>query len=716
MSTSVSKTNRNPQNPTPHFIGYLRVSKERDITGSYTFDTQRDSILKSLARKYGAGLFEVTFLEDDGLSGGYAMSATGMQPKIRPTLGIIAEMIRSGKYEGVIVYGQSRFFRNARGLMEMVEDVLLPNKKVLLSATEDMDIETADGRMMMYMKALFDEKQREDIKQRNTDAAATRAGLGLPVGQVGYGWQRDPEYVVGSSARRGIASVPEEQEWIVFIKDWYLSGRNAVRIAGELNTLGVPSPLKREMWSAKARTLRTRDGREPVWTAGTVWNVLRNPLHAGLIQQRDGERIKGQHWEQRFWDPEVLEQIEETHAQRVKKFKTTTGKKNSHHLLNGTIHCARCRRRLYMGSTSETTKSHRSYKCENGRQEGQPTCPDLTVRAQWVEDAVVEEINRLAQEPEMRKLLEAEYANAIDQQDEGLQKERTQLKRRQQECEARFQRWADGFSSGAIEAPEFAKYNKTLKEQKEEVASRLEQVEKQLDGRVSREMWLKQVRTQLESFPLVWEELDNDEKREVISNLVEEGGLTVDRDGRDIKLRIKLHLLPLQERTIIYRTNRGINGTKATGLQLLTQRQMVLLHYAGQGNNRKKCAELMGVKVPSVISVEKAIRKNQGGVTWQEAVEMARERVEANLFQLPLGSAGKAEKKKAGTKSSFLSPVLMEVFLLFAQGATTKEVAERLHLDPSTVQGRRARILKHYGTSSMLEAVESARKAGVLGT
>jgi hypothetical protein len=42
------------------------------------------------------------------------------------------------------------------------------------------------------------------------------------------------------------------------------------------------------------------------------------------------------------------------------------------------------------------------------------------------------------------------------------------------------------------------------------------------------------------------------------------------------------------------------------------------------------------------------------------------------------------------------------------------EVAERFDLTVTAVQGRRGRILKLFGTPSMLEAVEKAKKSGVL--
>jgi len=701
---------------TPHIIGYLRVSKERDSTGSFTFETQENRIRQSLDLKYGKGKYTLTFIQDDGLSGGLGMTPTGVQSKVRPSLQRIADIVRANECTGVIVYGQSRFFRNTRGLMEMVQDVLLPHGKVLLSATEDLDIETADGRMMLYMKGLFDEKQREDIIKRNKDAAASRAESGLPIGQVGYGWIWNPDQTSGGGQRRGIMCVEEEKHWLLHIKDRYLSGWNGIRIAGELNEMGVPTPMQRALWKSKAGKQRARDGRDPKWTTGTVWNTLCNPLHAGLIKCPNEERIKGQHWEQRFWDPEVLEQIEQAHSERNERFKTCTGQKNTPHLLNGLIFCARCGRRLYMTSTSESTKAYRSYKCMNGVKEGQPTCADVVVRAQWAEETVVEEIARLSREPLMRKMLEEEVRLGAGKQDDKLKAEKIQVKRKLDELQEKFERWADGFSKNIMSEKQFNLYSQKIEQEEAEATRRLDEIEKALAGKAGREMWLQQVQEQLENFSLAWDELDNDEKRTVLSLLLEEKRLTVDRVERDIRLWIKVHFLPEQERTLIYGTFRGVNRTKATGLQRLTLRHMVLLHYAGLGKDRKECAVLMGCKVPSIHTLEKTIRKNLGVGTLAEAVEMARERVEANLHQLPLGHAGRASAEVANEQEEtpFISPVLMEVFELFAIGATVPEVAERLHLSVTTVQGRRARILKHFKTSSMLEAVEQAKELGIL--
>jgi DNA-binding CsgD family transcriptional regulator len=226
---------------------------------------------------------------------------------------------------------------------------------------------------------------------------------------------------------------------------------------------------------------------------------------------------------------------------------------------------------------------------------------------------------------------------------------------------------------------------------------------------------MQEMQQMLLDFPRLWAHADNDEKRQILLLLLEKKGLRIDRNGRDILMSIKLHLMPERQRTIIYHTFRGINRAKKTPEQTLTKTQMLQLLYEGRGKTRKEAAELMGCKPSSLYTTEKTIRKNLGGVTWAQAIEMTRERVEANAAQLlPRVPRGSGKKAEAEVEIPFLSPLLMEVFVLFAQGATTGEVAEELGLQIHTVQGRRKRILQAFKTKSMLEAVRKAHRDGIL--
>jgi hypothetical protein len=146
-------------------------------------------------------------------------------------------------------------------------------------------------------------------------------------------------------------------------------------------------------------------------------------------------------------------------------------------------------------------------------------------------------------------------------------------------------RWADSYSRGVMTEKQFVRFSQKLEVDEQEMSSRLEHVEAQLSQRSQREAWLQQVQQALLDFPLIWAELDNDEKRQLLLLLLEEKGLRLDRYGRDILVKIKLHLLPEKQRTIIYRSYRGTNKGKHTGEQRLTKTQMTLLYHEGTGKD-----------------------------------------------------------------------------------------------------------------------------------
>jgi hypothetical protein len=179
--------------PLPHYIGFLLDTKGDNSTGIFTIDVQEQSIFDFLDGKCGDGNYRITFVVDAGFSGAYGVTATNKEGKVSPTLREMTDMLEAGRYAGVIVYSLSRSFGNLRGFFRMVEDIVVPLKIPLMSATEHTDIFTADGRMFLYLKALLAEKARQDIKRRTVDAAASRVEDGDVSGQVGYGWTLELE-------------------------------------------------------------------------------------------------------------------------------------------------------------------------------------------------------------------------------------------------------------------------------------------------------------------------------------------------------------------------------------------------------------------------------------------------------------------------------------------------------------------------------------------
>jgi site-specific DNA recombinase len=670
-------------------LAYMRVSVNEERTGSHTFETQRERIRQKLDAVYGLDSYDIEVLTDNGISGAYGPVPTVLQRGTRESLRQIQTKLLSGRYDCLIVYNLSRLVRSPRWFNQMLEDVILPSGVDFISATQDLNLGNAEGRAMANMLAVMDGLFRDGVVQRNKDAARTRAEAGYYVGQVGYGWEWEPTVEHELHVRRRIFPNTEQAQWILQMKEWYLAGWSLGRIAKELNSLQLPSP------SGKA-----------LWNTHVVDCVMSNPVHAGLVPVgRNGQQwIRGEHYERRIYDEEVLEQLKSARAHR-RKWMTNTAAAN-HHVLNGIVHCHRCGRPLRVSSAN--TK-YRGYRCETGMSQGQRTCPDLTIRADALEDTVVRELMRLSEEPTMQALLEEEAGHAVQYEEQRLRQEQQQLQTTLDATATRFKRWATAFADGVMDRTEFEEYRNALQAERDALRQRLNEVESALANREQHRRWLNQVRDRVLDISAAWHDLEVDEQREVLNLVVEK--LTVDRMERDAIVTIKLHLLPERQIPVMFRSAVNMKR-KPTGLQSLTPRHLAVLHHLRNGHRPRQIAQLMGVTYGTVTTFTSQILRKLQVPDLDAAIAMCAERIDALLPTLPLGES--ASPRHTDRNMPSVTPALMDVLTLLASGATGKEIAGRLNLALPAVAGRRARLLDILGARTVLEAVEKARQQGIL--
>ncbi len=673
-------------------LAYQRVSTNDDHSGSHTFETQSLRIREKLDQHYGVDGYDLEVLTDNGISGAYGLTPTGRQKRVRPTLRLIADKLASGSFDCFIVYNLSRLARSAHVFHQLLDEVIVPSGVDFISVTQKLSLDRADGRALAGLTAVFDDFYRELVVERNIDAAATRAQAGFYVGHLGYGWIWEHLAQMLAHRRRRIRPVPEQVKWVLQMKQWYLAGWNLPRIAGELNTLGVPSP------SGKSR-----------WTTSVVHHTLHNPVHAGLVPLGRGGRewLRGEHFEHRIYEAEVLEQLKQA-SQGRRRWKTNTLSTTTH-LLNGLVFCERCGSRLYVSSANSI---YRAYRCENGVSQGQRTCPNLTVRADALEATVLRELERLAQDPRMRELLLREASGASDTEARRLQVLVAQLRERAQVLEARFERLAEALGDGTLSKDEFRHVNDKLKGERQEVAGRLQSSTAALENRQGHQDWVARVQAAILELPLVWEHLNGDERREVLSLVLEK--LTVDRQGRDACVQIKVRLLPERSIPIMFKTAKM--KQKPSGLAALTPRHLAILHHAGQGKTRAQIAQAMNINYGSANALISKILKVLEVDDLAGATALAAERIEALLPALPLGAYRNARSPRPSEERQepMLSPALMEVLPLLAQGATAGEIAQRTGLPVTTVAGRRSRIMDLLEVGTVYEAGQKARALGLL--
>jgi DNA invertase Pin-like site-specific DNA recombinase len=144
---------------------YIRVSTrdKQDIT------KQRDYLLKFMELKENWEVYNI--FQDKGISG---------SKQNRPALNDMLKEIDN--YDAVLVYKLDRIGRSFKHLFQLMD--LFKEKNIqFISATQNIDTTTPEGKLFFNMLASFAEFEREMIVQRINDGLATAKARGKKLGR-----------------------------------------------------------------------------------------------------------------------------------------------------------------------------------------------------------------------------------------------------------------------------------------------------------------------------------------------------------------------------------------------------------------------------------------------------------------------------------------------------------------------------------------------------
>ena len=132
--------------------------------------------------------------------------------------------------------------------------------------------------------------------------------------------------------------------------------------------------------------------------------------------------------------------------------------------------------------------------------------------------------------------------------------------------------------------------------------------------------------------PLVWEHLEQVERRELLRQVVEK--LEVERAVKQetevgTLVRLKVHFLPEQE--IIIPPQKRVRDKKTcTGVARLTPPQLAVLYWMAQGKQIKEVADILVIPVSNIRTYMSQIRRIMGIKDINEIARLAAGQVQAN--------------------------------------------------------------------------------------
>ena len=311
-------------------VGYIRVSTE-DQTQGYSLDAQRAGIQEYCERN---GYQLVRIYADEGVS-----AHTDKISK-RPQLSLLLEHATQGQFDVVVVHTLDRWARNMRVHVEALQR-LIDARVGFASVTEDIDFNTAIGRVMMALLAAFAEFFSSQLGEHVKKAVKQRAAQGLQNGSAPFGYLRDDETGIP-------CPVPEEAEAVRTVFAKRAAGETSGKIAVRLNAAGF----------------RTRRGN--TFTDGSVRDMLGFRFYLGVVRLGD-EEFPGQH--EGIIAPELFERVQTRTVKRGPALHTAGGARG---LLAGIIRCGHCGDRLQADRNSSGNPLYRERPVFVCKTEGEP--------------------------------------------------------------------------------------------------------------------------------------------------------------------------------------------------------------------------------------------------------------------------------------------------------------------------------------------------------
>ena len=344
-------------------ILYLRVSTNHQAEEGYSIEIQREKLLAFCQAK---GWIVVAIVTDPGYSGSN-LERPGIQKVIRE--------VENKNTDMILVYKLDRLSRSQKDTLWLIEDCFLPNGVDFTSMQESLDTSTPFGRAMVGLLSVFNQLERESIKERTFSGRVKRAKEGL-----WHGGGNDPigyDYIDGE-----LTVNQEEAAQVRRIYDMYASGASVTEIRDFMVSRGY----------------RTKHGD---WThINTVRSVLDNDLYAGTVHF-DGEKSEEKAHTaivSRSLNKRVRDLRERALANQYKEV-------DSSHLLTGFVYCSECGARYF----PKKNRSGNVYYCCYSRAKvnkemiKDPSCRNNNQKNTNLEAMVESEILKMADDPEYLK-------------------------------------------------------------------------------------------------------------------------------------------------------------------------------------------------------------------------------------------------------------------------------------------------------------------------
>ena len=382
---------------------YCRLSKEDmqkkgDEAESESIQNQK-LLLVDYALKKGFVVYKIYIDEDYS---GFAE---------RPDFKQMINDAEKGLFNVVICKNQSRFTRNMEFVEKYIHGLFVEWGVRFIGLTDNVDTSIMGGKKARQINGLINEWHSEDLSENIKAVLRRKMNEGQFLGSFAcYGYERDP------NDRHKIVKDIEAAHVVKEIFELYLRGYGVRRIAVILTERGIETPSQYK----KSRGLKYSNPnggkyseRYGVWSNNTIRRILRNETYIGTLLQGREKKVSFKSKKVRIAPKDEWVVIKNNHepiinekdfyaVQRLMDNKRTgyeiaaceNHENAKAHVLAGRVYCLGCGASMHRSGASRDGKV-RYLRCKVSDRTNRKECPSNSIVQQYIEDAVISEIQTL---------------------------------------------------------------------------------------------------------------------------------------------------------------------------------------------------------------------------------------------------------------------------------------------------------------------------------
>lgn len=363
---------------------YTRKSTEEGLDQNYnSLDAQRDACLSYIASQKSEGWVALRDTYDDGGFTGGNLN--------RPALQRLLADIREGFVDVIVVYKIDRLSRSLADFAKLVE-LFDEHKVTFVSVTQSFNTTTSMGRLTLNILLSFAQFERELAGERVRDKIASARQRGIWMGgmpPLGY-----------DVVDRRLVPNPTEAKLVNRIFEQYLALGSVTVLANELRSEGITT----KSWT----TLKDKSRQGRLVDKGYLYKLFKNPVFVGIASYK-GKHFPGEHvpiLDRTIWDQTQAMLARKDVAKRASLARPVRAPA----LLKGLIF-AYDGRAMTPSTTKKNGKYYRYYVNTATIKIGRGASDITRVPAGDIDAAVVDQIRKVLQAPEVTALVLKEIEN-----------------------------------------------------------------------------------------------------------------------------------------------------------------------------------------------------------------------------------------------------------------------------------------------------------------